>query len=427
MTSQSPAAATGTAPDDYVDAWRAISIMVANGASWSARERNHVFLNIGRNRFADVSALSAANAIGDGRGIATVDWDDDGRLDLFLKSRTAPRVQFFRNENRNAGAFLAIELVGVDCNRDAIGARVVVEAGGRTTTRTLYAGTGYLAQSSKRLHFGLGSAERADRLTVLWPDGSRDDYEGLAVDRRYRIVQGATAPETIAAHTIAAFDEQPSEPIVTATHLRARVPLVEKLPLNRMPLPSFEDEARRVSALAGGPVLLNLWSTTCASCLVEFGEFRAARERIDAAGLRIVTVATDGRANRARALELLEQFGLTRDAGYVNDALLEILAILFDELIETNDAFPLPTSLLLDEAGQAVAIYPGKLDIDEVLLDVAMLARMDTKASGDSLLVRGFRVFPRKRDFQALGARLTEAGFPRIGRSYVKRQKSRDQ
>jgi hypothetical protein len=112
VTSQSPTE-EGVLSLDYADAWNAIRVMVMDqGLSWSGGEKNRLFLNLGDKTFAEFSALSSADSVADGRAVAELDWDDDGRLDLLLKNRTAPRLQFFRNQMPGTGHFLAISLAG---------------------------------------------------------------------------------------------------------------------------------------------------------------------------------------------------------------------------------------------------------------------------------------------------------------------------
>jgi len=398
-------AGTGIPPRNYVDAWMSIRVMVMAGASWSGRERNTVYLNLGEQSFADVSVVSAANAIGDGRSIAMVDWDDDGRLDLFLKNRTAPRVQFFRNAGASDGAYLAVQLQGVTCNRDAIGAHVEVQVAGGTFKKTLYAGDGYLSQSSKRLHFGLGEAERVERLSVLWPDGTRDDYTDLEVDTRYAILQGAPAPRKIAARPARGLAKVQAEPAIAATSPRARVPLLEKLPLAPVRIPSFENPERTVAELAGGPVLINLWGTTCAACMKEFSEFEDRHDELSAA-VRIVPLVVDAESEHGRARELLDNYGLGADAGVADDEFKEVLQLVLAEVLQELGEVPLPTSLLLDGAGQLVAIYPGRVDVDELLEDVALVRRMNPRDPSDTRLTHGVRVLPRPRDYEAFARNL---------------------
>jgi hypothetical protein len=403
----------------YFNAWASMRyLVIEQGLSWSGREKDHLFLNLGDGTFAELSALSAADDLGDGRGLAVIDWDDDGKLDVFLKNRTAPRVAFYRNRMASAGHHVAFELRGVRCNRDAIGARVEVEAGGRTLRKTLHAGEGYLAQSSKRLHFGLGSSTRVERLRVSWPDGSRAEFADLPADRGYEIVQDEAAPRAlpVRAKPVLAAAEPPAPAPARAV---VRVPLVEKLPLGALRVPGFEAEGRTVRDLAGGPVLLNLWSPACAACMEEFGEWRARRADIQRAGLRLVPLCADEGTDREQALETLRRFDLARDAGIADAAFLEALDVLVAEVVESQKTLPLPTSLLLDERGQLVLLYLGRIELERLLEDVGTLSKMNPAQHANVRLLGGLRVLPRGRDLAALAERFRLAGQAELAGYYA--------
>lgn len=418
MTSQSPPD-PGLPSKDYVDAWASLRIMVLEqGLSWSGREKNHLFLNLGDRTFAEFSALSTADSIEDSRALSVLDWDDDGRLDLLLKNRTAPRLQFFHNRLASEAHWVSVRLTGVRCNRDAIGALVEIEAGGRTFKRRLYAGDGYLAQSSKRLNFGLGPARRIERLRVRWPDGALDEYRALEVDRRYQVTQGAAAPELVPARPHPALAAAlPAVPQEIGRSL-VRVPLLEKLPLAPLRIPAYGNPARTVADLSGGPVLLNLWGTTCAACLKEFGELARRRAELARAGLSVVPLATDPPAARERCLELLAGFGLEREAGYADEDLLAALEPLLREVLERFDVVPLPTSLLLDQQGQLVALYLGPVEPDQLLSDLALLARMDPGKLAGTRLPGGVRLLPRGRDFASLAEAFEQLERPELSAFY---------
>jgi hypothetical protein len=205
---------------------RALHGLVASGRSFSGHERHTCFLNTGGARFANISGVSGLDYPDDGRGVAVTDWDLDGDQDLWIVNRNGPQVRFLRNDAPTDHAFLALRLVGngTTSNRDAIGARVEVfrvqgsgfsshssdagenelgvrtsnrksEIGNRKLIKTLRAGEGYLAQSSKWLHFGLGRSAGVERVVVRWPGGEAETFRGLEPNRRYRLVQGSGLPE----------------------------------------------------------------------------------------------------------------------------------------------------------------------------------------------------------------------------------------
>jgi hypothetical protein len=123
------------------------------------------------------------------RAALALDADDDGRLDL-LVTRVGAGPVFLRNAGVPGRHGVTIALVGAPPAQDAVGARVVVEAGGRRTERVHQLATGYLGQHDPREHFGLGTAAKVDRLEVTWPDGTVTTRTDLAADRVHRIEQG---------------------------------------------------------------------------------------------------------------------------------------------------------------------------------------------------------------------------------------------
>ena len=175
--------------------------MLRAGRSWSGRERNCIFLNTGGDRrFADISATSGLGFKDDGRGLAMTDWDADGDLDVWISNRNAPQLRFLRNQSAGGG-WLQLRLVGdgTGTNRDAIGARVEVRAAGLTGsgTKTLHGGDGFISQSSKWLHFGLGTADRVESVVVHWPGGEREEFGAPGIDARYRLVQGSGSAKPV--------------------------------------------------------------------------------------------------------------------------------------------------------------------------------------------------------------------------------------
>ncbi len=127
-----------------------------------------------------------------GRGLAIGDIDNDGRVDAIMVAQNEPLVYL---HNRTAGGHsITIALEGTTSNRDGVGARVVVEAGGLRQVSQRFGGGSYLSASDPRLHFGLGQATRVDRLEVRWPSGRIDRFQDLAADQRYRLREGDPAP-----------------------------------------------------------------------------------------------------------------------------------------------------------------------------------------------------------------------------------------
>jgi hypothetical protein len=147
-------------------------------------QEHSVFRGIGNGKFADVS--EKAGAVFDiktvGRGACFADYDNDGKVDAFLVNLGAP-AQLFHNVSTNTGHWLTIKLKGTRSNRDGIGSRLELTAGGRTQVAVRVAGSSYLSQDDGRLHFGLGPGTKVEKLLVHWPSGQVQVLENLPVDR----------------------------------------------------------------------------------------------------------------------------------------------------------------------------------------------------------------------------------------------------
>jgi hypothetical protein len=124
--------------------------------------------------------------------MAAGDLDGDGDLDLVINDSN-DFDEVYENVGENHGHWLQVALSRPDGNRFAIGARVTVEAGGRTQWHEVRTGSSYLSQNQLPVHFGLGAAKAVDRLSVRWPDGTKEAIEGLPADRRVEIVRTAGA------------------------------------------------------------------------------------------------------------------------------------------------------------------------------------------------------------------------------------------
>jgi tetratricopeptide (TPR) repeat protein len=131
-----------------------------------------------------------------GRGLAAGDLDNDGRVDLLIMTQDGP-LAFFHNRSERTGHFVTFRLEGTTANRDGVGARVVLRAGGRRQVAQRVGGGSYLAACDGRLHFGLGDSTAVDSVEVRWPAGRLDRWTNLAGDTGYRLREGAATAEPL--------------------------------------------------------------------------------------------------------------------------------------------------------------------------------------------------------------------------------------
>jgi hypothetical protein len=151
-----------------------------------------VYRNLGNGRFEDVSAMAGPGIATpfSSRGAAFGDFDDDGDIDVLVMNMHEP-PSLLRNDLKNANHWIKVRLQGTKSNRSAIGAVVSVAAGGFTQTQAVLSQSSFLSHNDLRLHFGLGSADRADRITVRWPSGQTEEFPGAAAGTLVLLVEGS--------------------------------------------------------------------------------------------------------------------------------------------------------------------------------------------------------------------------------------------
>ncbi|QDV36606.1 FG-GAP-like repeat-containing protein [Tautonia plasticadhaerens] len=126
-----------------------------------------------------------------GRGLARGDLDGDGRPDLVLVGLDGPMAWLRNRSGPGDGHRLVLQLEGTESNRDAVGAVVSVEAGGRNRVGYRIGGGSYQSANAPQLYFGLGENSRAEVVEVSWPSGRIDRFRDLPADAGYRLVEGA--------------------------------------------------------------------------------------------------------------------------------------------------------------------------------------------------------------------------------------------
>jgi len=158
------------------------------------RQANHLFLNDGRGHFIEVGRNSGPGLepLRSFRGAAFADYDNDGDIDVLVTSLDEEAF-LLNNQTPEIGRFLVVSLVGTRSNRDGIGARLLLTVGGRTLMRQRTGGGSFLAESDPRVHFGLGDADKAERLEVIWPSGTIDVMTNVAADQFLTITEGQSA------------------------------------------------------------------------------------------------------------------------------------------------------------------------------------------------------------------------------------------
>lgn len=361
-----------------------INELLDSGASLSGHERNCFFLNTGGGRFATASATSGFDFYDDARAVVRSDWDHDGDIDLWFANRTAPRLRFLRNNGNPDTHFVALRLRGTSSNRDAIGARVELKSGGRTLLRGLRAGEGFLGQSSKWLHFGLGPQTEINSITVHWPGGQAESFTGTTADRWFTLTQGqgAAAPWQVPVRKV----ELPAKEFtLPSAHEQAAVRLCARMPIPQLSAKNSAGDSHLIAPRNGRGLFISLWASWCPACDGEFTEIAAHQAELKKAGLDLLILCVNGigegdPSTFAQGEARLKELGISAPHLPADTDLLEQLRIIANRVIAQNGQLPLPSGFLLDAKGDLAAFYRGPVPMERLLDDAASLPLQDPAA-----------------------------------------------
>ncbi len=128
-----------------------------------------------------------------GRGLASGDYDNDGRVDLLVVDYGS-RLRLLHNRSTATNHWLKLDLRAKGSNRFAYGARLKARAGDRVWVAQVSPTSSYLSSSDPRIHLGLGKVERLDELVIRWPSGRRQELFGVPVDQILRIEEMSGEP-----------------------------------------------------------------------------------------------------------------------------------------------------------------------------------------------------------------------------------------
>ncbi len=147
-------------------------------------QEDQLFENIENGKFKDVSVERGQYFREEyvGRGACLGDYDNDGDLDIYIANLDSQGM-FLRNNKGNQNNWIILNLVGQLSNKDGIGARIKLIAGGKVQTTQKKSTTGYLSQNDPRIHFGLMKNDLIEKIEVKWPSGKLQILENIKVNQ----------------------------------------------------------------------------------------------------------------------------------------------------------------------------------------------------------------------------------------------------
>lgn len=278
----------------------------------------------------------------DGRGVVRVDWDGDGDLDLWVRSRSAPGLRYLENQADPKHVTLRLHALGTDGKThraDAIGARIRIISDKRSTVHEIRAGEGYLSQSSDLLVRALLPDEQVTKAEITWPNG---EVQSIAVDETgpvaLQILQGSEAPTPLA-ESRKAVDLPAGEGVSGQPPHR----VVLRSPLSLAWRPAYENGKQ-------GQLLL-----ICAEESTDVANIRMIKEISQQQGLPLEVKVSEGATDLGGPWATLPILGVQFDRLTPSEA--EGWEVLRRHIVPF--AKPGPVLWLLDGSGAAQVMYLG--------------------------------------------------------------------
>ena len=185
------------------DGWP--DLLLVNGHVYPEVDKQHLgseyqeprilYHNRRNGTFEDISATSGPGITTprSSRGLAVGDLWNDGRISTVVSNMNAS-PSLLVNQVHYGNHWTAVRTTGVKSNRDGIGAKIRVKAGGRILVDEVRSGSSYISNSDRRVHFGLGTASKMDWIEIRWPSGLTEVFENPAVDTILTLVEGSGKP-----------------------------------------------------------------------------------------------------------------------------------------------------------------------------------------------------------------------------------------
>jgi len=400
---------------EYEQAWNALNELIRSDRTWSGFERNVFYLNNRDGTFSDVSGIVGLDCIEDGRTFALGDFDQDGRLEVALKNRNSPQLRYFKNAIADLPPAISFRLTGKESNRDAVGARITVEAPSGRQCRTLQIGSGFLAQHTKELFFGLGPEKSAVQATIEWPSGLIQKLRDLPLNHRISVEEGSPPSRMEPFQKFAVLTASETKP---AQGAREQLPetvetwLLVPTPAPNFSLPGPSGRAETLSTRRGRPLLLHFWSDSLANSREYLGQFDQVQEKWARAGLQFlaIQVSSDDRGKEGRAKDTSRGYSFP-----VLKSSPDVVAsynLLYRQLFDRHRDMSVPISFLLNPDGDVVKIYQGPPAIDRFEADFKNIPQTDAERLAKALPFPGLaESYDFGRNYLALGFVFFERGY----------------
>jgi len=409
---------------EYEQGWNAINELIRSDGKWSGFERNVFYLNNRDGTFSDVSGIVGLDCVEDSRTFVLSDFDHDGRLEMVLKNRNSPQLRLFKNVVPTLPPAIAFRLTGKKSNRDAIGACVTVETAAGRQTRWLQAGSGFLAQHSKELFFGLGAAMGPVHATIRWPSGLLQNLGEFPLNHRVWVEEGATPPSRI--EPFVKSSGMPNAGLDTLPTPEILPTAIESWLLAPVEAPDFsrrdkDGQSQSLFAHRGKPVLVCFFSASADGSEAQLKQLEKLNARWGKEGLQLLVIDVDavqGGDEEEQQSRFAQNFPILQ----ATEDVVAIYNLLFRSLFDRHRDLGLPTSFLIDEAGDIVKVYQGSIKNERFGEDFQNIPPTDAERVAKALPFTGADTgYEFGRNYLSLGSVFFERGYPEPSEAFFRR------
>jgi Flp pilus assembly protein TadD/peroxiredoxin len=359
----------GGSSKDYGDAWSAINEFIRSDHSWSGYQRNNFYVNNRNGSFTEAAGILGLDFLDDSRSFALADLDHDGRLEVVVKNRNTPQIRVLHNQLNPLGSTISFSLKGTKSNRDAIGAVIELETEQGRQRNSIRAGSGYLAQHSKALCFGLGAAQTSVRATVLWPSGAKQVFDNLPPAHRIKIKEGSSTFEASPFTPLRAHAPSSNTPATDRLFEASQTWLVEPILAPDFKLKDQQGKMHSLTDTKGQPLVLVFWRSGCAESQEQLQAMQKLWPVWQRNNLNLLAACVDNPTGSSAVEKSAAGRGFSFPTLVPDENTSAIYNIFHRYLFERRRDMVLPTSLLLDREGAVLKVYSGAIDPARMLND----------------------------------------------------------
>ena len=340
--------------------------------SLSGKERNHLFINLEGKSFKDISNVSGADSVLDGRSFAILDYDRDGWQDMVLTNSNGQDVQLFKNQlsrssDGEIGNFVAVRILGGNknarssesfSNRDGVGAKIRIERQGNVSASEFACGEGLAAQNSSTKIFGLGAASQAQSITVVWPQGKIQQVEDIQSGELVTFHEDESETED-------GTGVSRSKYVKNKTQAKGESPLQNRR-FQGLQFTHTNDSEKESARL--NTAKLNMYvsmATWCPSCKKHLPELKQLRSMFQPSELKMTGVPVSDRDDAAK----INQYATEHDPAYeLSGSWTSDQRFKFFKLaVSQTRKEVLPSTIITDAQGNVLEIMPGLPSASDII------------------------------------------------------------